>query len=162
MRERFAAMQLNLESFSSLKYIGIQTKMPPTNYDRVLGALHAEIANTTVRSPRTAGVIFKALQALNYKFSGQLSERVVNPFPEQYFTCGEMCQSCAERCEMSMGHVAEGVGHANAKGCRYQHQFENKDDLCRRCYENGRRVSFELSFGIFLFVVCTMSCAIFL
>lgn len=123
------------------RYIGIRTEYPPTNYDKMLNALHAEILNTTVRSPRTPNVIYRALQALNRKFSGQLSEKIVNPFPEEYFTCGEHCQSCNERCDVSMGHLAEGIDHANGKPCRYQHQFENKEDMCRRCYENGRKVS---------------------
>lgn len=54
-------MNIDLEAFSSLRYIGVQTQHPPTNYNIIKNALRLEIENTTIRSPRQPDVIFKAL-----------------------------------------------------------------------------------------------------
>lgn len=54
-------MNIDLEAFSSLRYIGIQTQQPPTDYSYIKNALHLEIENTAVRSPRQPDVIFKAI-----------------------------------------------------------------------------------------------------
>lgn len=61
LRERFGQMNIDLEAFSSLRYIGVQTSHPPTDYKVIENALHMEIENTTIRSPRSPDVIFKAL-----------------------------------------------------------------------------------------------------
>lgn len=54
-------MNIDLEAFSSLRYIGIQTQHPPTDYSVIRNALHLEIENTAVRSPRQPDVVFKAI-----------------------------------------------------------------------------------------------------
>lgn len=54
-------MNIDLEAFSSLRYIGIQTQHPPTDYSHVKNALYSEIENTAVRSARQPDVIFKAI-----------------------------------------------------------------------------------------------------
>lgn len=124
--------------------MGIQThsqvNRSQTDYNVLKRAFNKEITNTSVRSPRTPTVIFKAIDALNLKFSGKINEKAINPFPEQYFTCGVYCDSCQDRCEQSMGHTMEGKPHRNSKACRYQHQYENKVFLCRQCHQNGREV----------------------
>lgn len=79
------------------------------------------------------------------KFNGKILETSINPFPEQYFTCGVHCESCNERCERSMGHVIEGKEHRNSKRCRYQHQYENKVYLCKMCLTNGREVIVKIT-----------------
>ncbi|XP_037029785.1 zinc finger FYVE domain-containing protein 1-like isoform X1 [Bradysia coprophila] len=145
LRERFAAKNSNIDAFSSIRYVGVQTSVPPTNYTFLTIALNAELNNTTVRSRRQPEVVFKALDALNMKFNGKISETSINPFPEQYFTCGVHCESCKERCERSMGHVIEGEEHRNKNRCRYQHQFENKVYLCRMCLTNGREVIVKIT-----------------
>lgn len=71
---------------------------------------------------------------MNLKFSGEMKNGPVNPFPEEYFTCCYHCESCAERCERSMGHTEN---HTNSKKCRYQHQYENKIYICKNCHLNG-------------------------
>lgn len=159
-------MNIDLEAFSSLRYIGIQTQHPPTDYNSIRNAVNSEIENTAVRSPRQPDVIFKAIdvsemesrlfcsaiepfsllfQALNLKFSGKITEKSFNPFPEQYFTCGISCESCELHCELSMGHVTEGKSHSNSKCCRYQHQYENKVYLCKQCYLNGRKIVVKIT-----------------
>lgn len=140
LRERFAQMHLDLDAFSSIKYVGVQTTNYRTDYMSLINAVRMELENTTVRSPRKLEVIYQALKALNLKFSGEIRDKPLNVFPEQYFTCGVTCESCNERCEKSMGHVANGEPHRNAKRCRYQHQYENKVLMCKACYTNGREV----------------------
>lgn len=66
LRERFAEMNIDLEAFSSLRYIGIQTKQAPTDYSVIRNALLLEIENTAVRSPRQPDVIFKAIDVIIY------------------------------------------------------------------------------------------------
>lgn len=61
LRERFAQMNIDLEAFSSLRYVGIQTQHPPTDYSVIQKAMHLEIENTAVRSPRQPDVIYKAI-----------------------------------------------------------------------------------------------------
>ncbi|XP_053693658.1 zinc finger FYVE domain-containing protein 1-like isoform X2 [Sabethes cyaneus] len=140
LRERFAKSKLDLTAFSSLRYVGIRTREPPTNYEPLKVALQRELKNTTVRSPRQPTVVFDALLALNRKFNGELSSFPNHTFPEQYFTCTMFCKSCEGRCQLSMGHLDSKEEHKCGMTCKYQHQYENKVYLCNKCYVNGRQV----------------------
>lgn len=57
-------MNINLEAFSSLRYVGIQTQQAPTDYNVIKNALLLELDNTAVRSPRPPEVIFKAIDVI--------------------------------------------------------------------------------------------------
>ncbi|XP_058825219.1 zinc finger FYVE domain-containing protein 1-like [Topomyia yanbarensis] len=140
LRERFAKSQLDLTAFSSLRYVGIRTNTPPTNYEPLRMALEKELKNTTVRSPRQPTVVFEALLALNRQFNGELSSIPNHIFPEQFFTCTTYCKSCEARCQLSSGHLRLKEDHKCARTCKYQHQFENKVYLCNKCHYNGRPV----------------------
>lgn len=140
LRESFAKLKLELQAFSSLRYVGVQTKRPPTNYEPLKMALEKELKNTTVRSPRQPKVIFETLLALNRTYNGELSALPINTFPEQYFTCTMTCKSCKARCQLSMGHLTASEDHKSSMPCTYQHQFENKVYLCLKCHLNGRQV----------------------
>lgn len=140
LRERFAKLKLDLTAFSSLRYVGVRTNMPPTNYGPLVMALKHELKNTTVRSPRQPKLVYETLVALNRKFNGELSSVPNNTFPEQYFTCTTFCKSCDARCQLSMGHLQLKEDHACAASCKYQHQYENKVYLCNQCHVNGRQV----------------------
>jgi zinc finger FYVE domain-containing protein 1 len=39
----------------------------------------------------------------------------------------------------------EGQPHSSTKNCRYQHQFDNKQLLCERCFQEGRRIVVKLT-----------------
>lgn len=65
-------MNIDLEAFSSLRYVGIQTPQPPTDYAAIRNALLLEIENTAVRSPRQPDVIFKAIDVINNLISTYL------------------------------------------------------------------------------------------
>ncbi|XP_043867465.1 zinc finger FYVE domain-containing protein 1 isoform X2 [Drosophila mojavensis] len=141
LRNNFALLNYETNAFSSLRYVGIQTDAnKSTNFKKISDALHLEIENTAVRSPRQPAVVFKAMKLLNQKFAGEIIEKAINPFPEQYFTCGAHCESCSRRCQRSMGHVSDGEPHFNTQPCNYQHQFGNKLYLCKACYNNGKEI----------------------
>uniref|UniRef100_A0A182PRI1 FYVE-type domain-containing protein n=1 Tax=Anopheles epiroticus TaxID=199890 RepID=A0A182PRI1_9DIPT len=140
LRERFAKLRLELSAFSSLRYVGVRTSKPPTNYEPLRMVWEKEVRNTAVRSPRLPRVVFEALLALNNKFNGDLSPLPFHAFPEQYFTCTTYCKSCDARCQLSMGHLLLKEDHRCGTNCKYQHQHENKVYLCNRCYVNGRQV----------------------
>ncbi|KAH8387037.1 hypothetical protein KR093_004220, partial [Drosophila rubida] len=141
LRNSFARLNYETNAFSSLRYVGIQTDAKSsTNFQKITDALRLEIENTAVRSPRQPSVVFKAMKLLNQKFAGEIIEKAINPFPEQYFTCGAHCESCSRRCQRSMGHVGDGEPHFNTQHCNYQHQYENKIYLCKACYNNGKEI----------------------
>ncbi|XP_030567931.1 zinc finger FYVE domain-containing protein 1-like isoform X2 [Drosophila novamexicana] len=141
LRNSFALLNYETNAFSSLRYVGIQTDAKKsTNFKKISDALRLEIENTAVRSPRQPSVVFKAMKLLNQKFAGEIIEKAINPFPEQYFTCGAHCESCSRRCQRSMGHVSDGESHFNTQPCNYQHQYENKLYLCKACYNNGKEI----------------------
>lgn len=66
LRERFTQMNTDLKAFSSLRYVGIQTPLPPTEYIHIKNALHLEVENTAVRSPRSITPIFEAINVSTY------------------------------------------------------------------------------------------------
>ncbi|XP_058809762.1 zinc finger FYVE domain-containing protein 1-like [Phymastichus coffea] len=137
LRDRFAQMELEIEAFSSIKYVGVETVELPTNYDPLKIAIKNELHNTTVRSARKPHLVYSTLKMLNDKFSGEI-ENVTNIlFPDQYFTCPVKCFSCSSRCENSMGHIREGKPHRSDQRCRHQHQYENLVYICKKCHSNG-------------------------
>lgn len=110
-------MRLEIDAFSSIKYIGVQTQNPPTNYSPFFEAIQNELDNTTVRSARKPHLVYNTLKTLNDKFSGEI-ENVSNIlFPDQYFTCPVKCLSCFGRCQNSMGHLLEGKPHCSNNRC---------------------------------------------
>ncbi|XP_013115647.2 zinc finger FYVE domain-containing protein 1 isoform X1 [Stomoxys calcitrans] len=140
LRDYFSRLNYDIDAFSSLRYVGIQTSSnSTTDYKKLIAALRVDLENTTVRSPRQPSVIYKAMRSLNKKFSCEIVEKSINPFPEQYFTCPILCVSCNRRCQHSMGH--ESQNHSNANPCLLQYQFDNKVELCKSCYKNGREVA---------------------
>lgn len=66
-------MNIDLEAFSSLRYIGIQTQQPPTDYNSIRNAVNSEIENTAVRSARQPDVIFRAIDVSIYNAARALS-----------------------------------------------------------------------------------------
>ncbi|CAH8447344.1 unnamed protein product [Heterobilharzia americana] len=136
LTERLVAMRRNANAFSSLVYVGTQTKVPPTNFRKSLQAiliysvykienkyattLHSnlplasmvakKIRDISVRAPRKLVHIFHILQALNTRFSSDLP--CSSPtFVEEYFTCPCKCTSCGVRCCLSVNHTSNNVSH---------------------------------------------------
>ncbi|XP_068993366.1 zinc finger FYVE domain-containing protein 1 isoform X2 [Neodiprion pinetum] len=140
LRARFDQMRLEIEAFSSIKYVGVETPNPPTDYQPLRRAIKNELDNTTVRSARRPHLVYGTLKILNDKFSGEIENLSNILFPDQYFTCTVKCLSCDCRCINSMGHLREGKPHASDSRCRYQHQYENLVYICKKCHGNGSEV----------------------
>lgn len=62
LQERFRKLGLFPEAFSSVQYRGTRTYNPPTDFSGLLRSLEQQLDNNTTRSPRSASVIYKALQ----------------------------------------------------------------------------------------------------
>ncbi|XP_011504970.1 PREDICTED: zinc finger FYVE domain-containing protein 1-like [Ceratosolen solmsi marchali] len=140
LRNRFAQTELEIEAFSSIKYVGVQTTQPPTDYQPLQAAIRSELCNTAIRSARKPHLVYSTLKVLNHKFFGEI-ENVANIlFPDQYFTCPVKCFSCGCKCQNSMGHIREGKPHTSDARCRYQHQYENLVYICQKCHSNGNEV----------------------
>lgn len=140
LRTRFAFMGLEMDAFSSVRYVGVKTDVPPTSFTEVRAALVGELENTAVRSARNPRFVYTTLKVLNEKFSGTIAHRSEVLFPDQYFSCSAVCLSCEVRCQCSMGHTSEGIEHNNNNKCRYQHQYGNCVYVCKQCHTNGKEV----------------------
>ncbi|XP_075232834.1 zinc finger FYVE domain-containing protein 1-like isoform X2 [Lycorma delicatula] len=140
LRSRFALLGLEMDAFSSVRYVGVKTDVPPTSFTELRAALTAELENTAVRSARNPCFVYTTLKVLNEKFSGAIPHRSEVLFPDQYFTCAAVCLSCEVRCQCSMGHISEGTPHMSLQKCRYQHQYGNIIYICKQCHTNGKEV----------------------
>lgn len=112
LRIRFAQMKLEVEAFSSIKYVGIQTANFTTDYQLLQTAIKKELSNNTVRSARKPYLVYNTLKILNEKFSEEIGNFSIL-FPDQYFACPTKCFSCGSRCNNNMGHLSEGKPHSS-------------------------------------------------
>ncbi|XP_053469700.1 zinc finger FYVE domain-containing protein 1 [Ictalurus furcatus] len=143
LQERFRKLGLFPEAFSSIQYRGTRTYNPPTDFSGLLRSVELQLDNTTTRSPRTASVIYKALNALSERFSGEIPDEYLSSnsfFPDEYFTCSSICLSCGSGCKNSMNHLREGVIHEAKHRCRYSAHYDNRIYTCKACYESGKEV----------------------
>ncbi|XP_066532530.1 zinc finger FYVE domain-containing protein 1 [Hoplias malabaricus] len=143
LQERFRKLGLFPEAFSSVQYRGTRTYNPPTDFSGLLKSVELQLDNTTTRSPRSASVIFKALQALSERFSGEIPDEHLTSnsfFPDEYFTCSSICLSCGSGCKNSMNHLREEVCHEAKQRCRYSPHYDNRIYTCKACYESGKEV----------------------
>ncbi|XP_014602325.1 PREDICTED: zinc finger FYVE domain-containing protein 1-like isoform X2 [Polistes canadensis] len=141
LRTRFGQMRLEIESFSKLKYVGLQTLNSSTNYEPLRVVINNELENTSVRFARHPQLVYSTLKHLNDKFSAENTNLSNIIFSDQYFSCPVKCLSCGCRCSNSMGHLRDGKPHSNTNTrCRYQNQYENLIYICKRCYSNGKEV----------------------
>ncbi|KAM9356083.1 zinc finger FYVE domain-containing protein 1 isoform 1-T2 [Pholidichthys leucotaenia] len=143
LQERFRKLGLIPEAFSSIQYRGTRTYNPPTDFAGLLRSLEQQLDNNTTRSPRSARVIYKALQALSERFNGEIpDEHMISNsfFPDEYFTCSSICICCGSGCKRSMNHLKEGLDHEAKHLCRYSDQCDNRFYMCKACYERGKDV----------------------
>ncbi|XP_038621710.1 zinc finger FYVE domain-containing protein 1 isoform X1 [Tachyglossus aculeatus] len=144
IQERFRQLSRFPEAFSSIHYKGTRTYNPPTDFSGLRRAVEQQLDNTTTRSPRPPGVVYKALKALSDRFSGEIPDDQMahsSFFPDEYFTCSSVCLSCGSGCKNSMNHGKEGVPHEAKNRCRYSNQYDNRVYTCKACYEGGKEVS---------------------
>ncbi|KAF4520072.1 hypothetical protein B566_EDAN007929 [Ephemera danica] len=138
LRQMFAEQNYDLRAFSSLGYVGQRTTFGNTDFTKLKAAVHDELRNKSVRSPRLPKHVLSALSTLNNKFNKDLVDSF-QPFPAEYFSCPATCASCRERCEHSMDHVVQKTPHTCDKLCIFQHQYQNCEYLCTTCYNSGHR-----------------------
>ncbi|CAH0560662.1 unnamed protein product [Brassicogethes aeneus] len=146
LRSTFNELSLEIDAFSSIKYVGVKSKNQPTNFMKLKEALVKELESNDVRSPRSAKYIFLMLKSLNDKFSHKLSDTSHHMYWSSFFTCQEKCQSCKTGCSLSMGHKEEGEPHFSTQSCKFQHQFQNSVDLCRKCFKSGQKMIVKKSY----------------
>ena len=70
-------------------------------------------------------------QALNTKFSGEVSPTSHRSFPDEYFTCRMKCSACQQKCHQQLNH--DGFHHAPVS-CIYNKSLNNKQYYCKRYY----------------------------
>uniref|UniRef100_A0A4W5K6K4 Zinc finger FYVE-type containing 1 n=1 Tax=Hucho hucho TaxID=62062 RepID=A0A4W5K6K4_9TELE len=137
LQERFRKLGLFPEAFSSIQYRGTRTYNPPTDFSGLLRSLEQQLDNNTTRSPRSANVIYRALQALSERFSGDIPEEHLASnsfFPDEYFTCSSICLSCGRNTDRQT------VTHTHT------HTYTNtalSESVCsapQACYEGGKEV----------------------
>lgn len=62
LRARFAEQRLEIDAFSSLKYIGIRTQSSHTSFKELRNAIQLELEDTKVRSARHPKIIYQTLK----------------------------------------------------------------------------------------------------
>jgi len=153
LRDRLASLNQDVSAFSKICYIGVKRGAIVSNGDddpggsveeKMFGRLgrliEREVEDTQVRSPRSLALIFKTLQSLGEKFSGEITRRTSHlSFPDEYFTCQSKCLACQTRCSKAINHDGDHTANVGAT-CIYQKSLDNKHLYCLRCYQNGRRI----------------------
>ncbi|XP_031436033.1 zinc finger FYVE domain-containing protein 1-like isoform X2 [Clupea harengus] len=143
LQERFHKLGRFPEAFSCVRYCGTHTSAPPTDFRSLRNILESQLESHTTRSPRSPLVIYKALQALSERFSGEISDELISHscfFPDEYFTCSSLCLSCGSSCRNSTNHLREDVPHEAKHRCRYSAHYDNRIFTCKACYEGGKEV----------------------
>nr|XP_032820647.1 zinc finger FYVE domain-containing protein 1 [Petromyzon marinus] len=143
LQRNFKELKCTPEAFSTVEYVGTRTFNPPTDFGGLLRVIQYRLKSNSNRASRTPGVIFKALEALSERFSGEIPVGDMarsSFFPDEYFTCSASCLSCGLRCRNSMNHHKDGVQHLAEGRCKYNYQCDNRVFTCKHCYENGKEV----------------------
>lgn len=140
IKEKFAEMKLNIDAFSSLKYVGIKTNSTPTDFNPIKSILKNDIENK-LKPLRSLRSIYDQLEMLNKKFSGNVEYNIDKEYTlhESHFMCETICESCSQRCENTRDHTKDGIEHNNSSACLYQQSLNNKIYMCKKCHLEGRR-----------------------
>lgn len=64
INDRFHELQLDVDGFASLRYVGIQTIIPPTDFDPVRDVLNEEILKNCNRPQRTPQIVYLTLKVI--------------------------------------------------------------------------------------------------
>lgn len=148
LKKRFASIHRNVDAFSNLRYVGIQTASGSTNFSPFVRVADELMLETSVRAPRRLEHIFRALLGLSQHFANDLPDAAATAattltFVQEYFTCPARCTVCHARCELGVNHT--GVPHQSrtrdlGDGCEYSPLLQNKIYYCKRCYAMGRPI----------------------
>lgn len=95
---RFQDLGLCYKAFSSILYVGTQTKprsdMEQTDFTKLAQTVRNLLTNNSVRPPRKLSSVYHVLKVLNDKFNGVITPHSVRTFADEYFTCNAHCLSC--------------------------------------------------------------------
>lgn len=64
IRDRFHELQLDVDGFASLHYVGIQTVIPPTDFGPIRALLNEEIAKNCNRPQRSPQIVYLTLKVI--------------------------------------------------------------------------------------------------
>ncbi|KAL1489873.1 hypothetical protein ABEB36_013801 [Hypothenemus hampei] len=147
LRQNFAEIGLNCDSFSCLKYIGEKTYINSgTSFERLRLEIQKQLESSEVRSPRDAKYVYLMIASLNQKFQSQITDTDHQQYLAQFFTCPDKCQACKAGCSLSTGHKEDGEPHKCDSPCKYEHQYQNSVYLCKACIRRGERVVVKPSY----------------
>ena len=62
LQRRCRELDISLDAFSALQYVGTRTRTPPTDFKNLLVTVKTQLRNINVRSPRRPAVVFSALK----------------------------------------------------------------------------------------------------
>ena len=62
LQRRCRELDISLDAFSALQYVGTRTTKPPTDFNNLLVNIKTQMRNINVRSPRKPAVVFSALK----------------------------------------------------------------------------------------------------
>lgn len=93
IREKFSEMKLNIDAFSSLKYVGIKTTISaPTDFGLFKSTLKNDVESK--KPMRSIKSIYEQLEILNEKFSGNVEYDIDKQYTlhESHFLCDTICE----------------------------------------------------------------------
>lgn len=64
IRDRFHELQLDVDGFESLRYVGIQTIIPPTDFGPIRDVLNEEIIKNCNRPQRSPQIVYLTLKVV--------------------------------------------------------------------------------------------------
>jgi len=64
IQDRFHELQLDIDGFASLRYVGIQTIIPPTDFGQIREVLNEEIKKNCNRPQRSPHIVYLTLKVL--------------------------------------------------------------------------------------------------
>lgn len=93
IRDKFAEMKLNIDAFSSMKYVGIKTISAPTDFSLIKSTLKNDVENK-LKPMRSIKSIYEQLEILNEKFSGSMEYDIDKEYTlhESHFLCDTICE----------------------------------------------------------------------
>ncbi|XP_011645036.1 zinc finger FYVE domain-containing protein 1-like [Pogonomyrmex barbatus] len=141
LRTKFRQMNLDIDAFSSIKYVGLHRVTDPPNYKQLRSAIQDELNNSMIRSARKPHLVYKILKNLNDHFFNEKKTKALSKhlFPE-YFSCPVKCRSCGDSCKYSIRHLLEGKPHSSNNTCEFQCEYDNSIYVCKSCYKDGNEV----------------------
>ncbi|CAM4913980.1 unnamed protein product [Rotaria socialis] len=139
LKERFEAMKLSYDAYSSIEYVGIQAQSgKSSDFSEIKATISETLENNNRRSRRPLSVVFKAIKALNEKFNHVIPPSMPSTLPDDFFSCHAKCLSCGFKCTIAANHEKDNLPHVCNKRCSYNKELDNEVWKCLPCHRDGR------------------------